>query len=98
MKNKDKATTIERSLINRIIELLENEPELFSPNWFNKDSLDHSVKYKKILVFKNGEIIQPDLANEMSKKDIQRSKTAVERIRNKFKEKMIDNILKELEK
>lgn len=61
-----KTTSIEDSheqkLIDKIIHLLETNPEKFSARWFNGKSLDDSVRSldgEILIVTKTGEIINP---------------------------------------
>lgn len=52
----------EQKLIEKIIHLLETNPEKFSARWFNGKSLDESVRSldgEILIVTKTGEIVSP---------------------------------------
>lgn len=52
----------EQLLINRVIELLQNDPDFFSARWFNGNSIDSSVQSRDrniLIMIKTGDILQP---------------------------------------
>lgn len=75
----------EQALIERVIELLRTHPDDFSANWFNKETIDSSVRYKNtsiIIMISDGQIIKPidpPMSKEQKKLVKQLVKPIVER-------------------
>ena len=60
-QNKPTRQDLENQFIDKIIGLLETEPQNFNPKWYDGKSTENSLKHeaKGILVMKSGKILKP---------------------------------------
>ncbi len=88
----------EQLLIEKVIEIVRNEPEKFSARWFTGMSLDDSVKSirsrnKMILIMKDGQITMP-IYPKMKKEQMQTLRELIQPIIKRDMEFLINDLLK----